>query len=194
MPASGLTSWNGRSHDSKNALARALSGSPSAFAAAHTARQRGCRAMALQPALKTANAIAVSSSPQPGRSDQLAAFNGAADGFRGSAPQTGQGAHVGTVTDGVHDADPKGDSAGGVAHAASSKAAAIATEGKRRRADWRSMANLDRVPGSRHAGCPQVYRPKFTMWILLLEAGVALFLLLFIVWFTLPRKDRNGKE
>jgi hypothetical protein len=32
------------------------------------------------------------------------------------------------------------------------------------------------------------------MWIFLVEAGVALFLLLFIVWFTLPRKDRNGKK
>ena len=32
------------------------------------------------------------------------------------------------------------------------------------------------------------------MWILFLEVGVALFLLVFIVWFTLPRKDRNGEE
>jgi hypothetical protein len=32
------------------------------------------------------------------------------------------------------------------------------------------------------------------MWILLLEAGIALFLLVFIVWFTLPREDRNGKK
>jgi hypothetical protein len=32
------------------------------------------------------------------------------------------------------------------------------------------------------------------MWIFFVEAGVALFLLLFIVWFTFPRKDRDGKE
>lgn len=32
------------------------------------------------------------------------------------------------------------------------------------------------------------------MWIFILEAGVALFLLLFIVWFTFPRKDRNDKK
>jgi hypothetical protein len=32
------------------------------------------------------------------------------------------------------------------------------------------------------------------MWIFLVEAGVALFLLLFIVWFTVPRKDRNDKK
>ena len=31
------------------------------------------------------------------------------------------------------------------------------------------------------------------MWIFILEAGVALFLLLFIVWWTLPRK-KNGKK
>jgi hypothetical protein len=32
------------------------------------------------------------------------------------------------------------------------------------------------------------------MWIFFVEAGVALFLLLFIVWFTVPRKDRNDKK
>ena len=32
------------------------------------------------------------------------------------------------------------------------------------------------------------------MWIFLLESGVALALLLFIVWFTVPRKDRNAKK
>jgi hypothetical protein len=32
------------------------------------------------------------------------------------------------------------------------------------------------------------------MWIFILEAGVALFLLLFIVWFTVPRKDREAKS
>lgn len=32
------------------------------------------------------------------------------------------------------------------------------------------------------------------MWIFILEAGVALFLLLFIVWFTFPRKDRDDKK
>ena len=30
------------------------------------------------------------------------------------------------------------------------------------------------------------------MWILLLEAFVALMLLVFIVWYTFPRKDRDG--
>ncbi len=29
------------------------------------------------------------------------------------------------------------------------------------------------------------------MWVILLEAGVALALLLFIVWWTWPRKDRQ---
>jgi hypothetical protein len=32
------------------------------------------------------------------------------------------------------------------------------------------------------------------MWIFFVEAGVALFLLLFIVWFTVPRRDRNDKK
>jgi hypothetical protein len=32
------------------------------------------------------------------------------------------------------------------------------------------------------------------MWILLLEAGLALALLIFIVWWTLPRKPRDGEE
>ncbi len=32
------------------------------------------------------------------------------------------------------------------------------------------------------------------MWIFILEAGVALFLLIFIVCFTMPRKDRDGKK
>jgi hypothetical protein len=32
------------------------------------------------------------------------------------------------------------------------------------------------------------------MWIFLLEAGVALCVLIFIVWFTIPRKDRNEKK
>jgi hypothetical protein len=32
------------------------------------------------------------------------------------------------------------------------------------------------------------------MWIFFVEAGVALFLLLFIVWFTWPRKDRDGRK
>jgi len=32
------------------------------------------------------------------------------------------------------------------------------------------------------------------MWILILEAGVALFLLIFIVWWTLPRKKKGGKD
>jgi cbb3-type cytochrome oxidase subunit 3 len=33
------------------------------------------------------------------------------------------------------------------------------------------------------------------MWIFILEAGVALFLLLFIVWWTLPRKKKgNGND
>lgn len=28
------------------------------------------------------------------------------------------------------------------------------------------------------------------MWLILLEAGVALALLIFIVWWTMPRKDK----
>lgn len=32
------------------------------------------------------------------------------------------------------------------------------------------------------------------MWIFLVEAGVALVILIFIVWFTIPRKDRNGEK
>ncbi len=32
------------------------------------------------------------------------------------------------------------------------------------------------------------------LWILLLEAGVALALLVFIVWWTLPRKSKNRDD
>lgn len=32
------------------------------------------------------------------------------------------------------------------------------------------------------------------MWIILLEAGVALALLLFIVWWTWPRKRQDGRS
>lgn len=32
------------------------------------------------------------------------------------------------------------------------------------------------------------------MWLLLLEAGVALALLLFIVWWTWPRSEASGKD
>jgi phage shock protein PspC (stress-responsive transcriptional regulator) len=32
------------------------------------------------------------------------------------------------------------------------------------------------------------------MWILLLEAGVALVLLLLIVWWTMPRKSKPEKN
>jgi hypothetical protein len=31
------------------------------------------------------------------------------------------------------------------------------------------------------------------LWIIVLEAGVALALLLFIVWWTLPKKRRDGR-
>jgi len=32
------------------------------------------------------------------------------------------------------------------------------------------------------------------MWIFVLEAGVALALLIFIVWWTMPRKKDGGKK
>jgi hypothetical protein len=32
------------------------------------------------------------------------------------------------------------------------------------------------------------------MWIFILEAGIALFLLLFIVWWTLPRKKEGNRN
>jgi len=32
------------------------------------------------------------------------------------------------------------------------------------------------------------------MWIFLLEAGVALALLLFILWWTLPRKEKDASD
>jgi hypothetical protein len=56
--------------------------------------------------------------------------------------------------------------------------------------NWRFMGNLDTVRVLRF----QSISTQFVMWIFIVEAGVALFLLLFIVWFTWPRKDRNGKE
>jgi hypothetical protein len=31
------------------------------------------------------------------------------------------------------------------------------------------------------------------MWLLMLEAGVALFLLVFIVWWTMPSSKQRGK-
>jgi len=33
-----------------------------------------------------------------------------------------------------------------------------------------------------------------TMWIFVLEAGVALALLIFIVWWTMPRKKDDDKK
>ncbi len=32
------------------------------------------------------------------------------------------------------------------------------------------------------------------LWIILLEAGVALGLLAFIVWWTLPKKPKDGRR
>ena len=32
------------------------------------------------------------------------------------------------------------------------------------------------------------------MWLLMLEAGVALFLLVFIVWWTMPSNKNKGQE
>jgi hypothetical protein len=32
------------------------------------------------------------------------------------------------------------------------------------------------------------------LWIILLEAGVALALLVFIVWWTLPKKAKDGRR
>jgi hypothetical protein len=32
------------------------------------------------------------------------------------------------------------------------------------------------------------------LWIILLEAGLALGLLVFIVWWTLPKKPKNGER
>jgi hypothetical protein len=32
------------------------------------------------------------------------------------------------------------------------------------------------------------------MWLILLEAGVALLLLVLIVWWTWPRRDADGKK
>jgi hypothetical protein len=40
-----------------------------------------------------------------------------------------------------------------------------------------------------HISVRREERPGTIMWMLLLEAGVALALLLFIVWWTWPRRD-----
>lgn len=40
----------------------------------------------------------------------------------------------------------------------------------------------------------RTFRRHSPMWIFLLEAGVALALLLFILWWTLPRKEKDASD
>lgn len=39
-----------------------------------------------------------------------------------------------------------------------------------------------------------VLPPRFAMWVIFLEAGLALFLLLIIVWATWPRRRETGEH
>ena len=146
--------------------------------------------MALQLWRNALNAGETSSFAQPGRSDHCAALSAGAPGLTVSGTQAGaaaQGAQTGSAGQRRFASGAKGLLA---QPASMTVTRAMPGTSNLVLVNWRFMVNLDTVRVLRF----QSISTQFVMWIFIAEAGVALFLLLFIVWFTWPRKDRNGKE